>query len=716
MDVKHIKTEIITDVKEPTANLFSEVKIEEEFKTECDSDTLLPENTFDCAAELYDIRPFSCNFCPKTFKDVDSFNKHNKRHTVDRPFKCSTCGKKFSTKTHLNHHKLVHVSDKPYKCYNCDRTYSTKRYLELHIMDHTGIKPVQCTLCFKNFKTKYHLTGHMKTHTNERPFKCSVCNKYFKQKQHLNAHMKMHTNERPYSCNICAKAYRDKKTLINHNKVHTGERPFKCEYCDFRTTRKDALTGHIRTHTGEKPFKCYICNKAFIQSGVFKVHLRTHTGDKPFSCSICDRKFISKPNLRLHLDTHKGIKKFKCEVCEKAFGRSSNLRTHMRSHEKVKIKRFQCDACNKLFSTNAILRQHYYRIHTNVRMFKCELCDGRFPFQNEVKRHMITHTKEKAHECDLCKRRFAFKHSLTIHLRIHNNIKPYKCELCGEAFVVGARLKLHLLSKHNIETFQEVEEVFCVKAEDEMEMEETITFSEIKVEEFSYPDSSMKSSLDKLSLSNGSLGDVADLPWPSYRQFFKCVEVNGKNLKARCKLCLPNLKNFSCSVNACSNLRKHLSVSKNSNKHITLEQVNIDSRKAHPTHLPMLDSRAEAARKRKFASLDESSNQIKQIKTQEDMKEPKLAQDLIDNLVTNFVIDTFQPFSICDVSTKEGAAFEKLVQGLRMLPIGGTVVDAEMLQARLELLWHDTKNAIIELMSEVSAVSLTVDYWMVSKR
>ncbi|XP_062265573.1 gastrula zinc finger protein XlCGF57.1-like [Platichthys flesus] len=116
---------------------------------------------------------------------------------------------------------------------------------------------------------------------------------------------------------------------------------------------------------GKKTYSCSECGETFDRCPHMKIHMRTHTGEKPSSCSFCDERFTWLTQLKspqcvgLHprqteenREAEPGERPISCSECGKSFKHGEHMSVH------TKEKRFSCDVCDKRFTWLYQLKRH----------------------------------------------------------------------------------------------------------------------------------------------------------------------------------------------------------------------------------------------------------------------------------------------------------------------------------------------------------------------
>lgn len=74
----------------------------------------------------------------------------------------------------------------------------------------------------------------------------------------------------------------------------------------------------------------------------------------------------------------------------------------------------------------------------------CEQCGRQFRSTQGYRRHIqMYHSDRQFPQCKLCGKHFASPHNLKIHHASHTNLRPFKCEICQNTYKLKHHLKDH---------------------------------------------------------------------------------------------------------------------------------------------------------------------------------------------------------------------------------------------------------------------------------
>lgn len=203
-------------------------------------------------------KPYSCQYCQKTFQNPANLAKHQQIHAGSSPYKCDHCKKSFTSKFKLVRHVLIHSDKKPFQCSVCERTFHRKDHLNNHVKVHSPSKKVHvCEKpdCKKEYTSSLSYKKHLALHeAEEGNLECQICLKKFETKNEIMYHLKIHAgsrsvkspNEKKFTCDHCGRKFFTRKDVRRHLVVHTGMRDFLCQFCPQRFGRKDHLVRHIK--------------------------------------------------------------------------------------------------------------------------------------------------------------------------------------------------------------------------------------------------------------------------------------------------------------------------------------------------------------------------------------------------------------------------------------------------------------------------------------
>ncbi|XP_033953555.1 zinc finger protein 431-like [Pseudochaenichthys georgianus] len=455
---------------ESSAAIGQDIKEDSSTTNTADSKTPESQNTQEAGVRGKG-KQFVCEVCTKSFSRQFHLMKHRNTHREQRPFSCDQCPRRFRNTETFEYHLLRHEERKyaTLKCPLCEKMFKTQMHLKTHQMVHTDTRPFTCSTCEKAFKTKHSLQAHQVVHSAEKPHKCSECGEGFRYAFTLQCHQSIHTGEHPFKCTVCGKAFIKRRSLSAHQRGHRGKM-FTCETCGAGFTLQHNLRRHVRIHTGEKPFKCKVCGKSFIQDNRLKSHMLLHGASKSFMCDLCGKTFLYNCQLQKHQKaTHderhgqvvrrrtreKGNRRviyrrdrtsvdvtpFSCKTCRKGLDSAGALRRHEQIH--TGQRQHTCPTCGKSFFYKATYDYHQ-RIHTGERPFGCDVCGKRFIIPQALKSHKLQHSGEKPHQCEQCDKAFRIYTNLLRHMRVHTGEKPYECEVCGVRFRQLGHVKFHM--------------------------------------------------------------------------------------------------------------------------------------------------------------------------------------------------------------------------------------------------------------------------------
>lgn len=184
------------------------------------------------------------------------------------------------------------------------------------------------------------------------------------------------------------------------------------------------------------------------------IHEAFHENNGLLHCNSCTYTTRNKNTLRGHKQSHKE-KNVECDLCNKKFTFKYQVKKHMNVHSPTKT--YICDSCAKEFRTKIAFEEHRVQVHGDAGKYKCTIdnCQKQFCRKGKYQDHIESHLGLKEYVCTLCKKKYDNKMNLLKHRKrcysAKKGEKKFSCS-CGKKFLIKSDLKQHE-EKHS-NTFQ----------------------------------------------------------------------------------------------------------------------------------------------------------------------------------------------------------------------------------------------------------------------
>ncbi|KAG8192887.1 hypothetical protein JTE90_014663 [Oedothorax gibbosus] len=235
-------------------------------------------------------KPFVCPECREEFLNWRALAMHLWReHTIDIDlYSCPDCSYKAFSFFKVDNHRKIHSDERPYICETCNKSFKQISQLRNHVVIHLDRRNLpekrwyseqQCHTCGRKFSDTKCLRKHEQAvHSRLKPYVCSFCGHLSARKAMLDLHMRQHTGEKPFMCEHCDYRTGDHNSLRRHRMRHTGDKPYKCPHCPYACIQAISYKTHLRNkHPGmDGLYSCNMCTFKTVSKDNFLHHTADH--------------------------------------------------------------------------------------------------------------------------------------------------------------------------------------------------------------------------------------------------------------------------------------------------------------------------------------------------------------------------------------------------------------------------------------------------------
>lgn len=302
----------------------------------------------------------------------DEIDDDNPLGLTASSFECDACAEVVATKRLLSKHFALHHGwHRKYSCETCPKVFRQESAFIRHSHVHPpAVTSLQC--CGRTYASKLCLVRHQRSvHGPDQPSTCTVCQKVFRSKTKLYNHMQRH-GEKKHGCTQCGRKFHMAKDLKLHLQVvHEQKRRFVCDLCGHRVTLKTSLVAH-RARCGQADKATQGRNARLKQSArAFDNIVRPDLW-----CVECDFRCLRPATLKRHyVNVHpsadwEALAHCLCVKCLRQFETTELAAEHRAKHHPT----VQCDICKAVLMSELSLERHK-KIHTvKDRPYTCAVC------------------------------------------------------------------------------------------------------------------------------------------------------------------------------------------------------------------------------------------------------------------------------------------------------------------------------------------------------
>lgn len=416
---------------------------------------------------------FYCDICFKTFKTLESFQKHAaQEHDNSEGFillqddnyrkrKAVTPSPPQPTRTVIKREQtnpgniVIGKRRSSYKPPVIEPELE-EEVEKKKISKHERIPGLICPICCREYSSNNNMWRHYKSHLQQDNqdesidnslYCCPDCGGMFSTDE-WEKHKEMHKKK---SCKECGKIFQFQSELDQHRSVHLNLKVYR----DSKTHAYK--TTMVTNNDNNIVVMCEICDKMFTSKEQLKEHKLIHEMPVLESSAIIDVK----------KEPPQPVKKYKCIPCKKVYTNYGLMYAHNKEkHPEKKLPGSnsnypkKCKYCDKILYTGGSYWNHL-TMHERVNNQKEGNNTQKPPILSiEKEKKTQDSESESYHTCKRCFKVFSTKSNLRGHMKCHGiNLSPTNknqkkttkkvwCDICHCAFENVTHLERHKREDH----------------------------------------------------------------------------------------------------------------------------------------------------------------------------------------------------------------------------------------------------------------------------
>lgn len=246
--------------------------------------------------------PMECRHCNQSFKLVNHFKKHLKKH-IDKgqvDWKCIADGIQTSLQVDWSTYEIITAATDAKNDDDVKKGFNT--FMKKPTNTRSTIQLYRCHKCSQQFRYMSTLNDHLQTHDDDdllKLYRCKECDSYHRNAYALRIHvLEVHRKTKRFGCNACPLqfSHTQKEEFEEHLQLHNGSD--NQLWPDIRDGIKHSVEDYSEYEESysltDKAHSCEFCSQRFYIKFNFDLHMKSvHSGQRRLPCGQCDSVFTS---------------------------------------------------------------------------------------------------------------------------------------------------------------------------------------------------------------------------------------------------------------------------------------------------------------------------------------------------------------------------------------------------------------------------------------